>query len=109
MHYGNFLTPIKHMGSNSNLRRQNVCFHEKNEILIEVNNTIEGKYDHEEYQKKIDQLITENGNNDLPPTEQEQPTTEEEGLKVEQIIGLCAGVVLLMAIITLLIPKRRKR
>ena len=33
MHYGNFLTPIKHIGSNSNLRRPNVCFHEKNEIL----------------------------------------------------------------------------
>ena len=63
----------------------------------------------EEYQKKIDQLIAENGNSDTPPTEQEEPTTDENGLKVEQIIGLCAGAVLLMAIITLLIPKRRKR
>ena len=64
----------------------------------------------EEYQKKIDQLITENGNSDTPPTtEQEEPTTDEEDIKVEQIIGLCAGAVLLMAIITLLIPKRRKR
>lgn len=33
MHYGNFLTLLKHIGSNSNLRRQNVRFHEKNEIL----------------------------------------------------------------------------
>lgn len=64
----------------------------------------------EEYQKKIDQLIAENGNSDTPPTtEQEEPTTDEEDIKVEQIIGLCAGAVLLMAIITLLIPKRRKK
>ena len=33
----------------------------------------------------------------------------ENDLKIEQIIGLSAGVILLMAIVTLLIPKRRRR
>ena len=65
----------------------------------------------DEYQKKIDQLIAENENKDTTtPTEPEEPTLDNENdLKIEQIIGLSAGVILLMAIVTLLIPKRRRR
>ena len=63
----------------------------------------------EEYQKKIDQLIAENGNNNNePPKEEEKPNEEQTGLTTEQIIGLCAGIVFFMAIVTLLIPKRRR-
>ena len=64
----------------------------------------------EEYQKKIDQLIAENGNNNNnePPKEEEKPIEEQTGLTTEQIIGLCAGIVFFMAIVTLLIPKRRR-
>ena len=65
----------------------------------------------EEYQKKIDQLIAENGNNntDTPPSAEEPTDTEEDGMKLEQIIGLSAGLVILVVIIMLLIPKRRRR
>ena len=64
----------------------------------------------DEYQKKIDQLINENQNNESTPsdTDKEIDIEKETGLTVEQIIGICAGVILLMAIITLLIPKRRR-
>lgn len=63
----------------------------------------------EEYQKKIDQLIAENeNNNNEPPKEEEKPNEEQTGLTTEQIIGLCAGIVFFMAIVTLLIPKRRR-
>lgn len=66
----------------------------------------------EEYQKKIDQLIAENGNNnntDTPPTDEEPIETDENGMKLEQIIGLSAGLVVLVVIVMLLIPKRRRR
>ncbi len=65
----------------------------------------------EEYQKKIDQLIAENGNNntDTPPSAEEPTDNEEDGMKLEQIIGLSAGLVILVIIIALLIPKRRRR
>ena len=64
----------------------------------------------EEYQKKIDQLIAENENNNdnEPPKDEEKPIEEQTGLTTEQIIGLCAGIVFFMAIVTLLIPKRRR-
>ena len=38
----------------------------------------------------------------------EQQIVEQTGLTTEQIIGLCAGIVFFMAIVTLLIPKRRR-
>lgn len=55
----------------------------------------------EEYQKKIDQLIAENGNNnntDTPPSKEELTETDENGMKLEQIIGLSAGLVVLVII-----------
>lgn len=64
----------------------------------------------EEYQKKIDQLIAENGSNN-PSTGNDSGdnnSAEETDLQATQIIGVCAGLVLLMAIILLLIPKRRR-
>lgn len=64
----------------------------------------------EEYQKKIDQLIAENGSNkpSTDTTPEDDNTAEETDLKATQILGICAGLVLLIAIIILLIPKRRK-
>ncbi len=61
----------------------------------------------EEYQKKIDQLIADNEGKE--PNQDKEPTEiEQSGLNAKQIIGICSGAVLLVLIVVLLIPKRRR-
>ena len=63
----------------------------------------------EEYQKKIDQLIADNEGREPTQEQDKEPTeTEQTGLNVKQIIGICAGAVLLVLIVILVIPKRRR-
>lgn len=65
----------------------------------------------EEYQKKIDQLIAENGNKDnVPDTGGDTDDTDigENDIKEEQIVALAAGVLFIVVILSLLIPKRRR-
>ena len=63
----------------------------------------------EEYQKKIDQLIADNDGKEPTQEKDKEPTEiEETGLNAKQIIGICAGAVLLILIVILLIPKRRR-
>ena len=63
----------------------------------------------EEYQKKIDQLIADNEGKEPSQNKDKEPTeTEQSTLNARQIIGICAGAVLLVLIVILLIPKRRR-
>ena len=63
----------------------------------------------EEYQKKIDQLIADNEGKEPTQDKDKEPTeTEQTNLNAKQIIGICSGVVLLVLIVILLIPKRRR-
>lgn len=63
----------------------------------------------QEYQKKIDQLISEKGDTQTPPEDNdsgEEPIEEEPDLKA--LLGVTAGIALLVVIIILVIPKRRR-
>lgn len=63
----------------------------------------------QEYQKKIDQLISEKGDTQTPPEDNdsgEEPIEEEPDLKT--LLGVTAGITLLVIIIILVIPKRRR-
>lgn len=65
----------------------------------------------EEYQKKIDQLIAENGNKESVPDnggDTDDTDTEENEVQIEQIVALAAGILFIVVIISLLIPKRRR-
>ncbi len=63
----------------------------------------------QEYQKKIDQLISEKGDTQTPPDDSEgEEENPEEDFNFKPLIGVLAGVVLLVVIIVLVIPKRRK-
>ncbi len=64
----------------------------------------------EEYQKKIDQLIAENG--DKAPTVDKNDNAapvEEQDFGAVQIIGIVMGVFLVVAIVIMLIPSKRSK
>ena len=63
----------------------------------------------EEYQKKIDQLIAENNNQESVPKDENEEQEEGEGAddSINQIVGLCAGIVLFAVVLVIILPKRR--
>ena len=65
----------------------------------------------EEYQKKIDQLIGENGDKEpiVDTNDNTATTTEEQDFGAVQVIGIIMGVCLIAAVVIMLIPSKGRK